>query len=506
MIKIFRRGLLAAALATTALSALPAFAQDHGTSIVIAQQIDAYSMDPAKHSAFPTANILFQVYDTLVTMGPDGELVGSLATSWSNPDPRTWRFTLREGVSFQNGEPFNAEAVKFTFDRALDPEFKAPYASRISAITSVEVVDPYTVDIKTAEPYPTMLFSLYEASFPTMIVPPKYAAEEGGALIAAHPIGTGPYRFVEWKKDEQVVLEANPDYWGEAPEIQTAVFRPIKETRTRIAELRSGGIDLAADIPPEDVEALDAGDTKIEVVPSDFLYFFVLDTTRETPLQNKLVRQAINHAIDVEAIQEALLGGLGQRIALTLPTNAFGYDDSWEPYAYDPDKARALLAEAGYPDGFTIKMMSRQGRFLKDAEIVQAAAGFLAEVGITAEIEFVEPGVWGQISEKKGREGIIFPGWSGRDPNLVWYPLLKSGLYQSYYSNPELDELLDAGAATLDSDERLEIYGKAAAIIKEEAPHVPMIQPPLIYAMDRALVWTPRGDGMIDLRGASFAN
>ncbi|WP_233417285.1 ABC transporter substrate-binding protein [Halovulum marinum] len=499
-----RRGALAAALATSAMTGMPVLAQQG--ELVVAQQIDAYSMDPAKHSAFPTANILFQIYDALLTQNENGEIVGALATSWSNPDDLTWRFKLREDVTFHNGEPFNAQAVKYTFDRALDPDFKAPYYSRISAIKGVEIVDEYTVDFKTEKPFPTMLLTLYEASFPALIVPPAYAAEEDGAKIAATPVGTGPYTFVEWLKDERVVLKANPDYWGGAPAIDTVIFRPIKETRTRIAELKSGGVSIAADIPPEDVPALESGDTKVAIVPSDFLYFFMLDTTRETPLQDKRVRQAINHAIDVDAIQEALLGGLGQRIALTLPTNAFGYDESWEPYAYDPEKAKELLTEAGYPDGFSIKMMSRKGRFLKDAEIVQAAAGFLQQVGINAEVEFLEPGVWGQVSEKKGREGIVFPGWSGRDPNLVWFPILKSGLYQSYFSNTELDALLDAGAATLDPEERLDIYGKAAAIIKEEAPHVPLIQPPLIYALDANLEWTPRGDGMIDLRHAEFAD
>ncbi|KMK64829.1 hypothetical protein IMCC21224_1273 [Puniceibacterium sp. IMCC21224] len=142
------------------------------------------------------------------------------------------------------------------------------------------------------------------------------------------------------------------------------------------------------------------------------------------------------------------------------------------------------MAETGYPDGFPVKMISRKGRFLKDAEIIEATAGFLAQVGIKAEIEDLEPGVWGQVSEKKGREGIIFPGWSGRDPNLVWYPLLKSGLYQGYFSNAELDTLLDAGSATIDADERKAIYAKAAVITKEEAPHLPMIQPPLIFGLD----------------------
>jgi peptide/nickel transport system substrate-binding protein len=502
---IARAAVLSAIVGMTTLHgfAVPASAQDANT-IVIAQPADAYTLDPAKHSAFPTANIMFQIYDALVTIDADGNFKPALAESWSNPDPLTWRFKLRQGVKFHNGEEFNAESVKFSFERALDPDFQAPYFSRISAIKAVEVVDEYTVDFKTENPYPTMLFSLYEAAFPALIVPPKYLEEKGPDILATAPVGTGPYKFVEWLKDDRVVLEANPDYWGGAPKIERVVFRPIKEVRTRIAELRSGGVNLAVDIPPEDVPSLESGETKVEVAASDFIYFFAFDTLKESPLQNKLVRQAINHAIDVDAIQQSLLGGMGTRIALALPTNAFGYDPNWKPYEFDPEKAKALLAEAGYADGFTIPLTSRQGRYLKDREIMEASIGFLANVGITVEPNYLEPGVWAQVSEKKGREGLIFPGWSGRDPDLVWYPLLYTGQYQSYYSNPELDKLLDAGRATIDADERRDIYAKAAEIIKEEAPHVPMIQPPLIYGLSANLNWTPRTDSMIDLRTASF--
>jgi peptide/nickel transport system substrate-binding protein len=473
--------------------------------IIVAQAADAYTMDPGRHSVFPTANVLFQIYDALVTVDNQGGFKPALALTWSNPDPLTWRFRLRQGVRFHNGEPMNAAAVKATFDRVLDPAFKAPYYSRISAIRSVSVVDDYTVELHTAKPYPTMLFALTEASFPALIVPPGYLAQKGPDALGTAPVGTGPYRFVEWRKDDRVVLEANPDYWGGKPAIARAVFRPIKETRTRIAELRSGGVQLAVDIPPEDIPGLSGGATRIANIASDFLYFFAFDTLKPSPLTDKRVRQAINHAVDVAAIQKALLGGLGSRIALTLPTNALGYDPSWTPYPYDTARAKALLAEAGYPDGFTIPMIGRQGRYLKDREIMDATAGFLRRVGIKIVPRYLEAGVWEQVSEQKGREGIAFPGWSGRDPDLVWFPLLRTGQYQSYYSNPALDALLDAGRATLDKAQRLAIYQQAAAIIKDDAPHLPLIQPPLIYGVSAKLDWMPRTDGMIDLRKARYS-
>jgi peptide/nickel transport system substrate-binding protein len=149
-------------------------------------------------------------------------------------------------------------------------------------------------------------------------------------------------------------------------------------------------------------------------------------------------------------------------------------------------------------------MIGRQGRYMKDREIMEATAGFLRRVGIKVQAQYMEPGVWEQISERKGREGIMFPGWSGRDPDLVWFPILRSGQYQSYFSNPDLDILLYAGRATLDGAERRAIYAKAAAIIREEAPHLPLVQPPLIYGLNARLHWTPRIDSMIDLRGSFY--
>lgn len=489
-----------------ALLAPLAHAQQHAPEglVVVAQKADAYTLDPAKHSSFSTANVLMHLYDPLVTRDEKGAFAPALALSWTNPDPLTWRFKLRQGVKFHNGEEFDAQAVKFTFDRALDPATKSPYFSRISAIKQVIVVDKYTVDLKTATPFPTMLFSLYEASFAALIVPPKYTKEFDSTILATKPVGTGPYRFVEWIKDDRVVMEANPDYWGGAPKVKKIIWRPISEPRTRIAELKGGAVDIAENVPPGEMKSLEGNGTKVVNIPSDFLFFFAFDTLKPGPLQDKRVRQAINHAINVEAIQKAILEGTGQRLAINLPKNAFGYPADIQPYPFDPAKARKLLAEAGYPNGFTIAMNSRQGYLLKDKEIMEAAAGFLSKVGIKIVPKYVEPGVWAQISEKKGREGIMYPGWSGADADLVWYPLLVTGQYQSYFSNKQLDELLLKARSTLDPATRKSAYESAARIIKEEAPHLPMFQAPLIYGVNASLKWQARSDTLIDLRHAQY--
>lgn len=473
--------------------------------LVVAQGADAYTMDPAKHTTFPTATVLFHIYDPLVTLDEKGNIRPCLAESWTTIDDNTWQFKLRQGVYFSNGEEFDAEAVKFTIDRVLDPKTNAPNRSRLAAIERVEIVDKYTVNIITSEPYPTLLHSLTENSFNSLIVPPKYMQENDEDILATKPVGTGPYELVEWVKDDHITLKAKTDYWGGTPAIKEIIFKPIPEVSTRVSELKSGGIDVAPAIDPELIPTLEEAEgTKVAVVPSDRLFFVVLNTLEGGPLADKRVRQALNYAVDVDAIIQSIMSGYGERLAVTLPKDAFGYDPSLTPYPYDPEKAKELLAEAGYPDGFTVPFISRQGRYLKDKEIVEAVAGYLEQVGVKTEIQFVEPGVWAQISEKHERKGLSFPGWSGLDAELVWYPLLYSGQYQSYYSNPELDKLLDEGRSTVDEAKRKEAYSKAGRLIKEEAVHIPLFQVPHIHGLHSKLDWQPRMDEIMDFRKASF--
>lgn len=475
-------------------------------TVIIAQGVDAFTMDPAKHTVLPTAAILNHIYDPLVIRNAQGEMTPGLAVSWEQIEPTAWEFKLREGVSFHNGEPFNAEAVKFSLERALDPATESPYRSRISMITGVEVVDDYTVIIRTETPDPVLLQRLNQASFSSLILPPEYVAEHGGNVPDDAPVGTGPYKFVEWLRDERVELEANEDYWGGAPEIEHLIWRPIPEDSARIAALKNGEVDIVVNVPPERAPELESGDTKVSVVNSDFLYFVVFNTLDVPEFQDPKVREALNYAVDVDAILENIMLGYGDRIAVTMTKNGFAYPSQLAPREYDPEKAKQMLAEAGYPDGFgPIEFMSRNGRYLKDAEIVETIAGYLREVGVDVNVNFVEPGVWGDLAASHGRGDMNFPGWSGLDPDLVWYPILHTGEIQSYFSNPELDALLEAGRSTTDQDERLKIYTEAGQLIYDLSPHIPLFQPPLIYASDANLEWSPSGDDIINLRGASFS-
>jgi peptide/nickel transport system substrate-binding protein len=198
------------------------------------------------------------------------------------------------------------------------------------------------------------------------------------------------------------------------------------------------------------------------------------------------------------------MGGTAQRIAVSLPKDAFGYPNDLQPYPYDPAQAKQLLQQAGQGNGFTIPFISRNGRYLKDKEVVEAIGGYLSQVGVQADIQLVTGSVWSQISDKHDRKGLSYPGWSGPDAELVWDPILHSGGLQSYVDNKQIDQLIEQGRGTLDQNKRLAIYSDLAKLIKDEAVHIPLFQPPLIYASARNLSWTPHGDSIIDLRSAAF--
>jgi peptide/nickel transport system substrate-binding protein len=495
----------AAAGATSApAAAAPKPAAATKETIVIAQSQDIISLDPTQHTTYPTQNVLWHIYEPLVTRASAGKYEPLLATSWKTVNDTTWQFTLRQGVKFTNGEPFDGNAVKFTFDRATNPDTKNRSLANLRSIERVEVVDPYTVNFITKGPYPVLLYYLSEAGFSSVILPPKYAQEQGPDGLAKAPIGTGPYKFVNWKKDESVSLEANPDYWGGAPAIKKLSWRAIPEDAARLAELRSAGADLIDNVVPEQVDSLKGGSTRVESIPSDFIMFVAIDTTRPGPLQDKRVRQALNYAVDVDAIATNVVGGLAKRISVSLPADAFGYPSDLQPYPYDPAMAKKLLADAGVGSGFKVPFISRNGRYLKDKEIVEAIGGFLSQVGVETEIQLVTGSVWSQISDKHERLGLSYPGWSGPDAELVWGPILKSGGLQSYVENKQIDTLIEQGGSTLDEQKRTSTYAELGRLLKDEAVHIPLFQAPLIYASAAGLSWSSRGDSIINMRTATF--
>src|SRR5258705_2006028 len=317
------------------------------------------TFDPHLTVGRNTQIFIANVYDGLTARDVQGNLVPGLAETWKRVNATTWQFTLRKGVKFHNGDDFNAECVKFTLDRATNPETKATISSELGTIASTEIVDPYTVNVITKTPdflVPVRLGELFG-----LMLSPKHTNAVGKEAIATKPNGTGPFKLVTWLKNEQMVLEANESYWRGAPKVKRIIVRPMLEDAARIAALQAGEVDLIAPIPHVRIGELKRTDKLVIKTIAAPRIFHVTTDVRKPPFDNVKVRQALNYGVDVNAIVKSLYFGYGTRLATVVDKGALGYDPSVQPYPFDPSKAKALLAEAGFPNGFQTEIATFPG-------------------------------------------------------------------------------------------------------------------------------------------------
>src|SRR6266403_749266 len=325
--------------------------------VVIAQGVDPTTLDIMNQQESPAAIIGSHIYEPLWERDPNLKIVPGLATEMPKlVAPTTWEVKLRKGVKFHNGEDFNAESAKFSLERVKDPKLRA--SSNFKPIESIEIVDSYTIRVHTNKPWPTFLTVLTFAQ--ASMYPPKAYAGKQPADISRQPIGTGPYKFGRWAKDEEIVLEANDAYWRGAPKIKTVVFRPIPDDAVRVAALQNGEIDLAVNIPPHLATIIDkhpkiflSSAPSIRTIQLMY-YTHQMDAQHKTqgpyngPTADKRVRQAIAYAIDADEIIKSVLDCKGIRVATMLPSMHFGFDPKLSPIKADPARAKKLLAEAGF--------------------------------------------------------------------------------------------------------------------------------------------------------------
>jgi peptide/nickel transport system substrate-binding protein len=474
--------------------------------LVIAQGAEALTLDPHIPADMTSHRIFQNIFDTLVFRDRDMKLQPHLATSYELLDDTTWQFKLREGVLFHNGEPFDANSVKFSVERILNPDLESHMAGWFATIDHVEIVDDYTVNIITGAPDPLLpgrLTWLY-------MVPPQYVQENGDEYFGLHPVGTGPYTFVEWVKDDHLSLQANEEYWNGAPAIQEVVFRPIPETSTRIAALLTGEADIIDSVPSDQVGTIENSDVaKVASVLSKRQIYIGLDNINDTPLKDKRVRLAINYAVDVPSLIENIMGGYAIQSASPVLPMYFGYDPDIKPFPYDPEKAKDLLAEAGYPDGFQVTLDTSSGRYVMDKETAEAVAGQLAEVGIDAQVEVLEWGVYVSkfLEYPKGVAPMYLIGWGAAflDADQPLYDALHTGEILGRYSNADFDQLIEAARVEMDPDKRYELYQEAQQILKDDPPWLFLWQLKDIYGVSKDVVWEPRTDEFISLLEVSFA-
>jgi peptide/nickel transport system substrate-binding protein len=455
----------------------------------IAQGVDIATFDPHEDTSSSGMAILQNIFDHLLMRDDSLELTPSIAEQWENVDELTWEFQIRQGVMFHDGSELTVDDIVFTFEHVLDPDVGSRQRTRIVMIESVEAADDTTLRITTSFPFPPLLTVLqYVFIMPAEI----YSPDE----FALNPVGSGPYRFVEWIRDDHVYLERFDDHWrGPAP-IQSVEFRPIVEGSTRVAALRTREIDIAALVPVTDVPEIDAApDVEIRDVQS-LRTIFVGMNTWNAPLDDPRVRQALNYGVNVEEIIEFLLDGFGFPLASVTGPAEFGYNPNLETYPYDPDRARELLAEAGYPDGFDITLDTPTGRYLQDVEVSQAIAGQLADIGVNVEVRPAEFQEYFDRWLASEIEGLYFLGFgaSTLDADGVMGSHFDSERRGLYYNSPESDELIHAAMREFDEEAREAIYHELMEYFHEQAPWIFLYTQQDIYGVASDLDWAPRAD------------
>ena len=469
------------------------------TTVTISQGVDADTLNPIATTITPTFNVVQHVYERLADNGArPGEFEAKLAVSWRRVNPTTEEYKLRHGVTFSNGDPFTSADVAYTVDWIKNPANASKQTPYVRDIDRVETPDPYTV--RFISKVPTAIPPGLQN--PLFIVDAKYFQARGNAYVAEHPIGTGPYVLREWKRDDQTVFDVNPKWWGGRPKIDHVIFKPIPEAAARVAALRTGATDLITNVPSQyQLQLVGGANTKIVSTRSLRQLFIAFNTLQAGPQQNKLVRQAINYAVDVPAIVKNVLGGRGYEISTPIPPNYFGYDPSVAGYKHDVAKAKALLAKAGYPDGKGLALVINApvGRYNRDREVAEAVAGQLSTVGITAT---VKPQEWVSYSDQVNRRALTPMyelGWNqpSADADGVVTSLFTSAAPLSCYNNPEIDKLAGEARGELNPVKRKALYKHIAAILIDDAPWITMFQYEDLYGASKRLQWQPRGDEWI---------
>ena len=459
--------------------------------ITIALGSEPTSLDPHIVDDGGERAINDNIYETLLTRTPDGELAPGLATELpTQVDDTTWEFQLREGVTFHNGEPFNADSVVATITRmvGLVERGETDNSGFYGTLVGAEAVDEFTVRVTTDGPdgvLPARMYWLKQI--------PASAAETPD--MSEEPIGTGPYRFESRNQGVDIVLVANEEYWGEGGSIAQVTYEFSDDASTRLAGLKSGRYDLITNLAPQDVEQAPAYVSR----PGQEHPVLILDAD-EGITADVNVRRALNLAVDREAIAQNTFGGFATIDAgQLLSPSILGYNDSLEPFAYDPDEAERLLEEAGVA-GSTIQLVGESGRWLKDRELLEAVAGYWSAVGLDVQLEILEFGAYLDVLfDRENRADAIYVSSSNDllDPDRQLATYYEAGGIGSSNSNEEMAALIAAGRSELDPEARQATYEQALQIAYDEALFVWLVNNEDIYGLSENVRWTPRVDAKL---------
>ncbi len=485
-------------------------------TLTIGLSSEATAVDPHFHTLTPNNQIAAMIFDALVNQDETQQLIPGLATEWKPVDDLTWEFKLREGVKFHDGTDFTADDVLCSFERAPNvPNSPASFALYVGN-KKVTKVDDHTVHFSTPEPYPLMANDVSNIAIVSDETGCNATTEEFNSGKAT--TGTGPWKFVEFIPGDRIVLDANKDYWDGAPAFDKLVLKPIKSGPSRVAALLAGDVDMINDVPTTDIQRLE-GDDNVTLAQgsSNRVIYLHLDQFREdsphitakdgskikNPLLDLKVRQAISKAISREAIRDRVMEGQSILAGQLLPKGFFGVSENLKPVEYDPEGAKALLAEAGLPDGFKVLMHGPNDRYINDARILEAVAQMLNRVGIEASVETMPRSVYFTRASQGGpgetpEFSLILVGWgagSGEASSPLRSLIHSDGpANRGRYSNPEVDAVINEAMAAVDDDKRQELLAKATEMAINDGAIIPIHYQVNTWGLKKGLSYEPRTD------------
>jgi peptide/nickel transport system substrate-binding protein len=498
-------------LSVLMLAGLLAVASAQGTkgagTLRVGLDADPPNLDPHRSNAAVDRQVFQSLFDKLVDLDQDLKIVPMLATSWTiSPDGKTVSFKLRQGVKFQDGTPFDANAVKFNFDRMQDPKFPSVRRSEIQSVQKVTVVDPSTVSLALEKPYSPLLYTLTDRA--GMMVSPA-EAQKAGVNFAQHPVGTGPFRFVEKIPQDHTTLERNPDYWMKGvPSIDRIIFRPFPDDNARVANLKSGDLDIINLVPLPQVKQLTQDAAKPGarfklLERGAFSWQGIWLNVTKPPFDNKLLRQAFNAAIDRNVIANAVLQGAAYPAYSFFPNGTPAYDPTWKIPPRNIQLAKEKLQAAGRPNGFEFSLLIVPGEIAQ--AIGQAVQSMAADAGIQVKLQIVEFGTMLQQTDALQHQAALL-GWSGRpDPDGDIYAfVVESGIgafNDAGYKDPRVQQLLDASRLLSDMNQRRRAYREVTQILADDLPYIWLYFPKeykLVSTRVQGFVQVP--DGMVRFR------
>lgn len=465
------------------------------TDIVVAVTAEILSLDPQVNSSTPGETVKDQVFEGLVKADEKNEIHPALAESWEvSEDGLSWSFQLRQGVTFHDGEPFTAKDVKATLERYLTNEG----STRAYLYNNIKSVEPQGDNVVVIHTNTVQANLLNVLAYGGGAIMSAKSLERSNEEIAASPVGTGPFKIKEVKAGEYVVVDGFDGYWGQRPDLTEIKFLTVTEAATRVNMLETGEVDFITGVTKEDIARFEGSDKfTVQYADSNRVAHIGINMTK-TPFENKLVRQAMNYAVDRQAIVEGVLGGMGTAAKSVLAETTYGFSDKGDIYTYDPEKAKELLKEAGYPDGFEATVVTCDGRYFKDKATVMAAVSQLEKVGIRLKVEVYDWASYLDLVKTAWDDNntveLYFFGWesgTGEASYLFnslftqknWAPV---GWNTMFYQNDEFEKLNDLSYSCTDNDQRMKYYEQMQEIVMEDAPWIPLFvfQQAAVYRSD----------------------